>query len=206
MIVVVDYGMGNVGAIANMLDYLGLDAEVTRDAAAIGRATRLILPGVGAFDRAMRSLRQLDLVRPLEEAVLGRGIPILGLCLGMQLLGNSSEEGVDREPGLGWIGARTVRLAPPAAAGAKIPHIGWSEVTPRKTSPIFAHTPAWPRFYFVHSYYVLCETDSDVAATCDYGGEFCCAVSRGNIHGVQFHPEKSHRFGMGLFRSFAGGA
>lgn len=201
VVIVVDYGMGNHGAIVNMLEYLGFSAEVSSDPQVISQAERLILPGVGAFDRAMRSLRELDLVQPLEDAVLGRGVPVLGVCLGMQLLGNLSEEG-EGLPGLGWIDARTIRLAPPPDSGLKVPHIGWSEVKPRLTSPLLGKLACNSRFYFVHGYHVLCDHDEDVAATCNYGREFCCAVSKGNIHGVQFHPEKSHRYGMELFRRF----
>ena len=199
MIVVVDYGMGNYAAIVNMLDYLGFQARIARDTQIIKRARHLILPGVGAFDRAMRNLRDLDLVQPLQNAVLGQGIPVLGICLGMQLLGNSSEEG--QEAGLGWISARTVRIMPPQNSGFKVPHIGWSGVAPCKESPLF-HAADRPRFYFAHSYHMVCEKNLDVAATCNYGGEFSCAVSKDNIHGVQFHPEKSHCFGMKLFKRY----
>jgi glutamine amidotransferase len=201
MIIVVDYGMGNVGAIANMLEYLGFDARVTRDTAAIEKASRLILPGVGAFDRAMKSLRAMGLVKPLEEAALGRRVPVLGVCLGMQLLGKRSQEGGGEEAGLGWIDGETRRLSP-TTPSIKIPHIGWTEIAPSNGSPLFVRAGAEPRFYFVHSFALHCESEADVAATSDYGGRFCCAVSHENVHGVQFHPEKSHRFGMQLFRDF----
>lgn len=205
MIAVVDYGMGNSAAIVNMLDYLGFDAVLTRDRAAIGRASRLVLPGVGAFDRAMRSLRALELVPALEDAVLGRRTPILGVCLGMQLLGRSSEEGGGTERGLGWLAADTVRLAPPPNSHLKLPHIGWSDVTPTVGSRLFARSGGAPRYYFVHSFLVRCDDAADVAAVARYGIQFCCAVSRDNVHGVQFHPEKSHRHGMELLRCFVEG-
>lgn len=201
MIVVVDYGMGNLAAIINMLDYLGFRAKSSRNPEDLARASHLILPGVGAFDRAMRHLRELNLEQRLHEEVLVRGKPILGICLGMQLLGQSSEEG--QEAGLGWIPARSVRLSPAQGSGLKVPHIGWSEVEPQKSSDLFAAGDK-PRFYFVHSYHMQCDRQDDVAAVCHYGEDFCCAVSQGNINGVQFHPEKSHRFGMALFRRFFG--
>lgn len=202
MIVVVDYGMGNLGAIVNMLEFLGHDAVTTADPREISKASKLVLPGVGAFDRAMQNLRNLNLIEPLEESVFQRRVPLLGLCLGMQLLGRGSEEG-DGEPGLGWIAADTVRFNWVADLGLKVPHVGWNSVTPTPGNPIFASTLAQPRYYFVHSYYMRCDNDDNIAATCTYGQEFCCAVSSGNIHGVQFHPEKSHKHGMALLGAFA---
>ncbi|MDJ0686510.1 MAG: imidazole glycerol phosphate synthase subunit HisH [Alphaproteobacteria bacterium] len=202
MIVIVDYGMGNVGAIVNMLDFLGLNSQVSSEAYDLEQATHLILPGVGAFDRAMTSLRDLDLVTPLEMAVFDRGTPILGICLGMQLLGRSSQEG-SGEPGLGWIPADTIRLDGAAEQGLKVPHVGWNSVYSAKENPLFLNSCVKKRYYFVHSYHMRCEHGADIAATCEYGETICCAVSHGHIHGVQFHPEKSHRHGMALLSSFA---
>jgi glutamine amidotransferase len=204
VIVVVDYGTGNPGAIVNMLEFLGFEAEVSAQPDTIVAAKKLILPGVGAFDRAMRSLRTLDLIAPLELAVLHRHVPVLGVCLGMQLLGRGSEEG-DGEPGLGWIAADTVRFRLAPELDLKVPHVGWSPVRPVQDNPLFALSEDVPRFYFVHSYHMRCDEPQDVAATCEYGERFCCAISKGHIHGVQFHPEKSHRHGMALLKSFAGG-
>lgn len=199
MIVIVDYGVGNIASIANMLEHIGVPAEATGDPDRIGSAKRLILPGVGAFDKAMRTLEERKLVEPIRFAAEQRGIPLLGVCLGMQLLARKSEEGT--LPGLDLIEADVVRISP--EAGVKVPHMGWAEVDSTGTSPVFAESQGTERFYFVHSYHMRCDRDEDVAATVDYGKKMCVAVSKGNIHGVQFHPEKSHRFGMRLLKSFA---
>jgi glutamine amidotransferase len=201
MIVVVDYGVGNVAALLNMLDYLGVEAMASGDASVIAAAPKLALPGVGAFDKAMSTLRQRNLVAPLNEAVLQRRVPILGICLGMQLLTRGSEEGT--EAGLGWIDADVRRILPPEGSGLKVPHIGWSDIEPTGASPLFERLKDRERFYFVHSYHVVCDREADVAASIDYGGPLVCAVVRDNVHGAQFHPEKSHRFGMRLLRDFA---
>ena len=184
-----------------MLDFLGFECAASRDPKDIVCASKLILPGVGAFDRAMLNLRKYDLVAPLEEAVLGGRTPVLGVCLGMQLLGKSSEEGA--EAGLGWIDANSVKINATTQIELKVPHIGWSQVTPRSNSLLFADSTSDPRFYFVHSYHLQCVQEEDVAGVVHYGSELCCAVSSRNIYGVQFHPEKSHRYGMALLRSFA---
>jgi len=128
-------------------------------------------------------------------------VPVLGICLGMQLLTRSSEEGT--EPGLGWVAAATVRFRPAAGTSLKVPHMGWNTIEPRKASPLFADMYAEPRFYFVHSYYVACERSEDVLAVSRYGNEFCSCVQSANVFGVQFHPEKSHKFGMKLLKNFA---
>ncbi len=163
-------------------------------------AGKLILPGVGAFDRAMDRLRQSGLAKVLTELVLGDGIPVLGVCLGMQLLTEESEEG--SRPGLGWIRGRCRRIDASGSDSLKVPHIGWANLQIERASPIFPEVDEDNRFYFVHSYHVRSEDPAAVAATVHYGGTLCAAVSAGNVHGVQFHPEKSHRFGMRLLQRF----
>ena len=200
---VVDYGVGNIGALLNMFDHLGYEAQAVADAEGILGAERLVLPGIGAFDRAMQTLNDRQLVAPLERAVLDQRTPVLGVCLGMQLLARGSAEGSMR--GLGWIAADVCRIQVPAASGLKVPHIGWSDVMPSPGNVLFA-TPTSDvepdRFYFDHSYHMVCDDPADQAATTDYGQLLCCAVQHAHIAGVQFHPEKSHRFGMQLLRSW----
>lgn len=200
MITVVDYGVGNIGAIINMADYLGIDAEASGDPEKIRNASKLILPGVGAFDKAMLTLQNRGLIEPLNEAALKRQIPVLGICLGMQLLARRSDEGV--QSGLGWIAADVLRITLPPESPLKVPHIGWLEVKPARMSALFDPAVHNERFYFDHGYYVQCDSPQDVAATIDYGVELCCAVNSGNVSGVQFHPEKSHRFGMRVLEAF----
>lgn len=201
MITVIDYGVGNIGALLNMFEYLGIEAQASDDPRVISSADQLVLPGVGAFDKAMATLRGRQLLAPLNEAVLERRVPVLGVCLGMQLLARRSEEG--SEPGLGWIDADVRRITLPAGSGLKVPHIGWMEVRPTRRSALF--DPALPaeRFYFDHGYHMVCDRPENVTAVIDYGTELCCAVESGHIVGVQFHPEKSHRFGMRLLKAFA---
>ena len=201
MITIVDYGVGNVGALISMFDHLGCDAEVKSDGGSIRRARKLVLPGVGAFDHAMRELHAQRLIEPLEEAVLGRSVPVLGICLGMQLLARRSEEG--SEPGLGWLPADVRRISPPPDSGLKVPHVGWSLTTATPRSVLFDSGSGAERFYFTHSFHVHCDREADEAAYVEYGGRLTCAVHSGNIHGVQFHPEKSHRFGMRLLSAYA---
>jgi glutamine amidotransferase len=201
MITVIDYGVGNIGAMLNMFDYLGIDAQASCNTSTIAKADKLVLPGVGAFDKAMSTLWARHLIAPLTEAVLERRRPVLGVCLGMQLLARCSEEGV--EAGLGWIDADVRRIKPNEGSSLKVPHIGWTDVKPLYRSALFDPIEPVERFYFDHSYHLCCERSEDATAVIDYGGELCCAVSVGHIHGVQFHPEKSHRFGMRLLRAFA---
>lgn len=203
MISIINYGIGNVGSVANMLNHIGVPAELVSSAHEIEKAKALLLPGVGAFGIAMKTLRGLQLVEPIRHKVADEKVPILGICLGMQLLGTGSEEGDGDEPGFGFIDARFVRFSFPPPSSLKVPHMGWNAVSVRKPNPILAQSSDEQRFYFVHSYYAVCNDPADIIATARHGLEFTAAYGRDNIYGTQFHPEKSHKFGMTLLRNFA---
>ena len=204
MIAIIDYGLGNLGSVENMLRKISAKALITSNPAEIAAARALILPGVGHFDLGMKNLRERGLRTVLDERVRGARVPVLGICLGMQLLGRGSEEG--SEPGLGWIAGDVKRFAFPAGDRRVVPHMGWSEVETRDEvlfrDATTGASAARQRFYFVHSYHMVCDEPSDVAAWCDYGYRFAAAVRRDNVMGTQFHPEKSHRFGMALLRNY----
>ena len=199
MITIIDYGMGNVGSICNMFKRIGMKVEVTGDANRIAAARKLLLPGVGAFDAAMSRIHERGLREVLTRKALVERIPVLGICLGMQLLTRSSEEG--RLPGLGWVNATTHRF--PSNLDLPVPHMGWNLVRLGTPSRLTEGLGAEPRFYFVHSYYVRMEEESKAILTTTYGIPFHAALQDGNIYGAQFHPEKSHRFGMQLLQNFA---
>lgn len=201
MITIVDYGMGNLGSIKNMLKKVGFQCEITSSPDKIMSASKLILPGVGAFDAGMARLNDSGLIPALNEQVLLNKIPVLGICLGMQLMTHSSEEG--HLPGLGWVDAKTIRFSFPETSHLKVPHMGWNVVTFPKSSNLINTVEIEERFYFVHSYYVKCENNDDVLMRAKYGHEFDAGFEVGNVMGVQFHPEKSHKFGMRLLRNFA---
>lgn len=200
-IVIVDYGMGNLSSIKNMLKKLGQPSEISNDRSVIAEARKLILPGVGAFDRAMENIHALQLSEVLNQKVLKENTPILGICLGMQLMTKGSEEG--RMPGLGWFDAEALKFRFEDKR-LKVPHMGWNYVTTPDGKPtLFDYeTERAKRFYFVHSYYVKCAKEEDIMGKTHYGFEFSCALHRDHIYGVQFHPEKSHKYGMGLLKNF----
>lgn len=200
MIVIVDYRMGNLGSVANMLKRIGIEATITSEAADIEKADKLILPGVGAFDTGMNNLLMLGLVPVLNQQVLERGKPVLGICLGMQLMTRCSEEG--NLAGLAWIDARVIRFASNGNTGLRIPHMGWNTVSSRKECPLLHDMPDDSRFYFVHSYHIVCDKQEDVSAVTRYGCEFASVIHRRSLYGVQFHPEKSHKFGMKILQNF----
>ena len=202
MIHIVDYGLGNINAFSNMYKRLGIEACTARTADELRTASRLILPGVGAFDHAMQLLQASGMREALDELVLERRVPVLGVCVGMQILARGSDEG--KSQGLGWVGGSVRALASRAGAGGlPLPHMGWNDVLPSMGARLFTSMEERPRFYFLHSYYFECERAEDVAATTEYGGQFCCAVQAGNVFGVQFHPEKSHHFGAEVLRNFS---
>lgn len=202
IIAIVDYGMGNLGSVANMLKKISIKATITSDAAMISQADKLILPGVGAFDSGMKNLEERGLLPVLKTKVLDEKTPILGLCLGMQLLALRSEEGM--LPGLGWLDAQVLKFNFAATNfNLKVPHMGWNNLTIRQPHSLFTDFDVDPRFYFVHSYYLDCANHQDILATTHYGFEFTSVVGKENILGVQFHPEKSHKFGMKLLQNFA---
>jgi glutamine amidotransferase len=199
-VTIVDYGVGNLGSIPNMLKRLGERAVISSDPSEVKAADRLILPGVGAFDAGVRSLRAQGLIEPLRQRVLKDGVPTLGLCLGMELLFESSEEG--QESGLGWLAGRIERFSFSDGARRPIPHMGWNTVKVERQHPLVADLGHEPRFYFAHSYHARCADPNDVVATAAYGYSFPAVVARNNVLGAQFHPEKSHRFGLKLLANF----
>lgn len=203
MLAIVDYGCGNFASIRNMLKRIGvMDILITRDIQLIAAADRIILPGVGSYDTGMRNIRQFGLEEILHHKALEEKVPVLGICLGMQLLLSGSEEG--QEEGLGWIKGRVVRFRPEDCAGLKIPHMGWNSVQPAGFLPLFGTQPDEFGFYFIHSYAATCDNEADVAGWTRHGISFVSAVAKGNIWGAQFHPEKSHKYGMQFFRNFMG--
>lgn len=200
MIIIVDYGMGNLGSIANMIHKIGYkNFAVTSSPQLIEKASKIILPGVGAFDNAVLQLNRLGIVDVLKEKVINERTPILGICLGMQLMTQSSEEGTLR--GLSFIDAKTRKFN--VNKEYKVPHMGWNTVSISKESKLFlGMTEQENRFYFVHSYYVDCYNQNDILTVTTHGVPFTSSFEHENIIGVQFHPEKSHKFGMQLIKNF----
>jgi glutamine amidotransferase len=201
VIAIVDYGLGNVKAFANVYKNLNIPAMIVKEADDLKKAAKVILPGVGSFDHAMQGLEKSGMRPFLDEIVLLRHVPILGICVGMQMLACSSEEG--SIPGLGWIKGEVNRFDSSTRNSICVPHMGWNDVRPVKTNGLFQGLNRDARFYFLHSYYFQSKKREDIIAVTDYGGEFACAVNHGNIFGVQFHPEKSHHWGILLLENFA---
>jgi glutamine amidotransferase len=199
MIVIIDYGMGNLGSVLNMFKKIGVAAMISSDLDVIDKAPKLLLPGVGSFNSAMKRINDSGMLGVLNQKVLVEKIPVLGICLGMQLLTNFSEEG--KLSGLCWIDAETLRF--PNNSSLKIPHMGWNRVLEATPSELTKNLPSEARFYFVHSYYVKVRDEADSILKCTHGIEFDAAIQHENIYGAQFHPEKSHKFGMRLFNNFA---
>lgn len=197
MITIIDYSMGNLGSIANMIKKVGHKSIITSDLEEIKNATKLILPGVGSFDNGMRNLAELGMIEVLNQKVLVEKTPILGICLGMQLMTKSSEEG--KLAGLRWVDAQTKRFV---SDTLKIPHMGWNIIKHQKESTLFDECESEKRFYFVHSYCVSCNIQEDILANTNYTQDFVSLFEKENIIGVQFHPEKSHKFGMQLLKNF----
>lgn len=196
-----DYGVNNVGSVVNMLRRVGVALSVARAPEDVARASALVLPGIGSFDAGVHNLREAGLFEAIQERVRAATVPILGICLGMQLLSGGSEEG--RKEGLGLVPGFARRLAPTnGGARLKVPHMGWSE-TECLDEELFGALGRSARFYYVHSYHVVCEDPADVAARCAYGAPFTAALRRGKVMGTQFHPEKSHRYGLAVLDAFA---
>lgn len=202
MITIVDYGLGNIRAFLNVFRRLNIEATTATSAEDLKGATKVILPGVGHFDHAMRRLEESGMRETLDDLVLRTRVPVLGICVGMQILARSSDEG--ERPGLGWIDGRVRAFASlESAQRLHLPHMGWNDVRPAAGNKLFGQLESDARFYFLHSFYFECDRTDDVAATSSYGTDFSSAVNSANIYGVQFHPEKSHHFGTRLLQNFA---
>lgn len=202
MIAIIDYGLGNVQALANVYKKLNIPAIIAKQAEDLKKISKVILPGVGSFDHAMQRLEKSGMRNLLDEMVHHRRIPALGICVGMQMLAYSSEEG--SLPGLGWIDGEVKKFNTLALGRSPcVPHMGWNDIKPAKSNGLLQGLDVDARFYFLHSYYFHCHRSEDVIAVTDYGGEFVCAVNSGNVYGVQFHPEKSHHWGIRLLENFA---
>ena len=201
MITIINYGCGNIKAIQNVFHKLSIDSKVANHINDLKNAEKLILPGVGAYDFAMQKLFESGMIDQINELVLEKQIPVLGICVGMQLMANSSEEGILK--GLGWINAEVKRFELEKLSNlVNLPHMGWNDVVPTKKTPLFDCLEFGAKFYFLHSYYMKSNDINQNLATSDYGGEFVCAINRENVYGVQFHPEKSHQYGVKLLENF----
>lgn len=202
MIALIDYGVGNIRAFLNIYRKLDIPVKIAKHVDDLDEVTKLILPGVGAFDHAIQQLEQSGMRPKLDELVLEQKVPVVGICVGMQMLAKSSDEG--RLSGLGWIDAAVRKFDESKISyTTHLPHMGWNDIEPVKENPILKGLETAAKFYFLHSYYFDCEDEQDVIARTEYGIEFSCAINRENIYGVQFHPEKSHQYGIQLLNNFA---
>tara|TARA_R110000851_G_scaffold303218_1_gene460748 strand:+ start:8849 stop:9472 length:624 start_codon:yes stop_codon:yes gene_type:complete len=205
MISIIDYGVGNLGSVKNMLKFLNIESKIITTSEELSTATKIILPGVGSWDNGVAKLTDSGLLSVLNKRVLSDKVPVLGICLGMQILLDSSEEG--HLPGLGWIQGKVKKFnftpEQQAANKLRIPHMGWNVTHNKKQTSLTQMSDDETRYYFVHSYHAEVANQEHVLMTCNYGYEFTCAIHKDNIWGVQFHPEKSHKFGMALMKLFA---
>lgn len=202
MIAIIDYGLGNIRAFTNIYRQLDIPVKIARKVEDLTDVSKVILPGVGAFDHAMEQLEQSGMRQQLDELVIQNKVPVVGICVGMQMLAHSSDEG--KLPGLGWIDASVKKFdVSKINWSTHLPHMGWNDVNPVKENGILKGLEKDAKFYFLHSYYFHCNDPLNTIATTDYGIEFSCAVNKNNIYGVQFHPEKSHQYGIQLLKNFA---
>jgi len=201
MIGIIDYGLGNISAFANVFNRINQSFALARTAEDVHAATKLILPGVGSFDHAMHRLEDSGMYEALNDKVIGEKTPVLGVCVGMQMMARVSEEGT--RPGLGWIDGEVKKFVESADHAVRVPHMGWNNASPTRAHGLLDGLDSESRFYFLHSFYFEAHQPEDVLATTEYDGRFTCAVAREKIFGVQFHPEKSHRWGSRLLENFA---
>lgn len=199
-VVIIDYDMGNVRSVAKAIELLGEDVKISKDKVTIENATHLILPGVGAFKDGMKNLEKFGLVDVLNKVVLEEKKPILGICLGMQLMAQTSEEFGHYE-GLGWLDANVIAFDDQGGT-LKVPHVGWNDISYKKESPIYKGVKEGTDFYFVHSFHMVCKDKDDVTATCEYGSEIVASIQKENVFATQFHPEKSQYTGLKLLENF----
>lgn len=202
MITIIDYGVGNINAFINVYKRVNVPTKIAKTAADLESAQKIILPGVGHFDHAMSELIKSGMREKLDELVMEKKIPVIGICVGMQMMGNSSDEG--KLSGLGWIDASIKKFDEAKIKQVtRLPHMGWNDVNPIISNPLFEGLEKDALFYFLHSYYFECNDPNDILATSEYGDRFACAAHHENIYGIQFHPEKSHHYGETLLHNFA---